>query len=114
MKFRAICLEVFAEMSIKEFEELGKGNVLNHILKVSSNVTGDNGHEVPMDMKVVRHQKEEVVVEQTPKDAVYFGRARNISFRVSRRFYDFVEQAGTYGQKTKDDKYKLIIRVKDR
>lgn len=114
MKVRAICLEVFADMTDAEFIKLGEGSVLNNMLIFSGKVTGEESFEIPMDMKLVRHQKEGLVVEQTPKDAGYFGRANSVSFRINNKFYRDVEQNGSYGQISKDNRYKLTVKIKDR
>jgi len=113
MKVRAICLEVFAELSEKEFRELKELGVLNGMLRFSSNVTGETDYSIPIEFRFMRSQKEQLVVEQSPRK-VYFGRANNISFKINKHFYEKVEENGTYGDRFYGAEGKLIIQVKDR
>lgn len=113
MKVRAICLEVFAELSDKEFEKLKKLGVLNGMLMFSNNVTGEADYNIPIDIRLIKKQKEELVVEQNPRK-VYFGKANNISFRINQGFYDAVERKRMHGDRFYGSEGKLIMTLKDR
>jgi len=112
MKSRAICLEVFVEISEKELEEL-RDKPLNNVLRFSTNVEGEEDYYIPMELWLAGNQEEDLRVEQNPENT-YFGNAENVSFFINQEFYDLLKENGSYGQRFYGADGKLIVQVKDR
>lgn len=111
MRNYAICLEVFVEISEKELEGL-KDKPLNHVLRFSNNVEGEEDYYIPMEFRLASNQEENLRIEQNP-DNVYFGEAENVSFLINQEVYDILKERGSYGQRFYHGG-KLIVHVKDR
>ena len=95
MKITSTRLEVFAELNSDEFEKLRYG-VLSGMLRFYDDPSPTK--IIPIKIELIRKQKKLLKVETEPKEPKddYFGRAKNVRFRINDKYYNYVNDNGIF------------------
>lgn len=109
MKATSIRLEVFVRLKPEEFEKLKNGS-LSGDLKFYDDPSPPKN--IPIEIIYDSKQKEFLNVETKPKNN-YFGKAKDIKFRINDEYYDYVTDNGVFSDRFHTGG-KLIMSIEGR